>query len=384
MKVQKVIQYVFRSLFQVKNSVKVLLTSASFASHYGGPAYSVRSLATQLSSTGITVAIWAPDGSARSQPLLDLKPASGNIQLHELTGSLTAAIAKFGVPDIFHDSGLWLRHNYQIFATAISNSKPLLISTRGMLEPAALKYRRWKKCVAWNIYQKRILQGASALHVTSSLEASSVSALGLRPEVVCIANGLPVSFERPMLRAPGPKKVLFLGRIHPIKGLPMLIEAWSRIRPLDWILEIAGPDEVNHRESLEKCAKALSVQQSVHFTGRVDGEAKKELFSRAAVFVLPSHSENFGLAAGEALAAGLPVIATTGTPWQALESERCGWYVDTSVDGLEAGLRAALATPLDELQAMGLRGHSFVARSYSWVAVAEKMKLLYGRIVATR
>ncbi len=266
--------------------------------------------------------------------------------------------------------------------TAKRHAKPLVVSVRGMLEPAALQHRGWKKQIAWRLYQQRILDSAAALHVTSSLEDENVRVLGLRPRVITIPNGVNVPAACPDFAPPSsPSRVLFMGRVHPIKGLPMLLAAWERVHAQGWMLEIAGPDECGHLRDLRSLATSLGITETVTFVGAVAGREKAECLARAAVCVLPSHSENFGLAAAEALAAGRPVVATRATPWASLQTEHCGWHVPTSVDGLEEGLRAAIATPRVELAAMGARGHAFVARSYSWGRIAHEMVALYDSLV---
>lgn len=359
--------------------MKILLSSASFLPSYGGPAYSVRSLADRLARNGLDVAIWAPDGSAslattRTDPAVEV--ACG------LHGPLDQVLSTFGMPDIFHDSGLWWRHNRAINAAAGRFRRPVVVSVRGMLEPAALKHRGWKKWIAWRLYQRRNLETAAALHVTSDLEAGNVRALGLGPEIICIPNGITVPDLCPAyVPALKQKRVVFLGRIHPIKGLPMLLDAWARIRPTEWTLEIAGPDEGGHRAALEDQVVRLSLGSSVFFADPVGESGKSAFFERASVFVLPSHSENFGVAAGEALAAGVPVIATRATPWSALEAEACGWHVATSVEGLEHGLSKAFSTSPEELIAMGRRGHKYVAETFSWNRVGHEMTALYRRLL---
>jgi glycosyltransferase involved in cell wall biosynthesis len=330
---------------------------------------------------GLDSAIWAPDESAVCQTSrVETEAGPHAIALH---GSLSQALSTFGTPDIFHDSGLWWRHNRMIAATARRRGRPVVVSVRGMLEPAALNHRAWKKRLAWHFYQRHNLEKAAALHVTSDLEAKSVRALGLRSKIACIPNGISVPAQCPVRDLTRPKRMVFLGRLHPIKGLPMLLEAWARIRPTDWFLEITGPDEGGYRRRLEDQVEALNLNGTVCFTAPVGGAEKKALLARASVLVLPSYSENFGVAAGEALAEGLPVIATHGTPWAALESEGCGWHVATNVDGLERGLRNAFAAPQQQLTEMGRRGHAFAARAFSWNRVAGEMVALYQNILAT-
>src|SRR5207248_3046583 len=135
------------------------------------------------------------------------------------------------------------------------------------------------------------------------------------------------------------RTALFLGRIHPIKGLSLIIDAWAKLRPRKWQLQIAGPDEVGYRAELEKIVSAVSLSGAVHFSGPVHGEAKDRAFANADLFILPSFSESFGMVIGEALAHGVPVLTTTKTPWSKIAAEGCGWSVAPTSAGVLEGLR---------------------------------------------
>ncbi len=351
--------------------MKVLFSSASFKASYGGPAYSVARLAAALDDLGAEVAIWAPDGSAP-----EAGAAGGATALE---GNLADALTRFGDPDVFHDSGLWLGHNHAIAARARRHGKPLFVSTRGMLEPWALRHRAWKKKLAWALYQRRDLASASGLHVTSSTEENSVAALSLGPPIILAPNGVD------LLPVAGPatieRRIAFLGRLHPVKGLPLLIEAWGRVGQDGWTLEIAGPDEDDYRVELEHLIG--KARGDIRLIGPLRGKHKSDWLRRSHVFVLPSHTENFGLAAAEALALEVPVIASKGTPWSALGPEGCGWHVETSVDGLSAALEQALALGPDERQAMGQRGRAFVERAFTWQQTARTLWAAYKEAIET-
>src|SRR5690606_10208129 len=129
--------------------------------------------------------------------------------------------------------------------------------------------------------------------------------------------------------------------------------AWSRFRPAGWKSIIAGPDEGGYLNHLQRRSVQLGVNEDFDFIGSVDGEAKWDLYRRASLFVLPSYSENFGVVVGEALAAGVPVITTRATPWEILETNRCGWWIEPHAEALESALRIACMTTPEELAAMG-------------------------------
>jgi glycosyltransferase involved in cell wall biosynthesis len=173
-----------------------------------------------------------------------------------------------------------------------------------------------------------------------------------------------------------------LGRIYPIKGLPMLIEAWARARPDGWILRIAGPDEAGHQKQVEKAVIAAGLGQVVSFTGPLAYGMKKSAFFDAELFVLPTHSESFGIVVAEALAHGLPVLTTTGAPWSILPQSGCGWWVDATVDGIAEGLRQATVLDPETLWSMGAKGRALVSGQFGWKRIADLMLSTYDAVLA--
>jgi glycosyltransferase involved in cell wall biosynthesis len=182
----------------------------------------------------------------------------------------------------------------------------------------------------------------------------------------------------------GPRTALFLGRIYPVKGLPMLVEAWAKVRPPGWRLQIAGPDEAGHRAKVEAAVAAANLKDVVTFLGPIAGEAKQSVLFSADLFVLPSHSESFGMAVAEALAHGLPVLTTTGAPWPMLRQLDCGWWVDPTVDGLASGLKQATTQPPETLRAMGAKGREWVMTEFGWPSVANEFLRIYHEMSASR
>jgi glycosyltransferase involved in cell wall biosynthesis len=179
-----------------------------------------------------------------------------------------------------------------------------------------------------------------------------------------------------------PRVALFLGRIYPVKGLPMLIEAWARVRPHGWVLRIAGPDEAGHRREVERRVSAVGLNHVVDFRGPLEGHSKESAFAEADLFVLTSYSESFGMGIAEALAHGLPVLTTTGAPWPMLPKEGCGWWVDPTVDCVTEGLRQATSLNSESLREMGEKGRALVTAEFSWKSVAARMLTNYKKIVA--
>lgn len=327
---------------------------------------------------GIDVGLWSPDGTAPSTPLLP----RGTL-VRRLTGPLRKVLADFGPIDLIHDNGIWLRHHHELAHVALQERIPRIISTRGMLEPWEFSHKRWKKWPAWNLYQKRDLKTARFHHATCDREAENVSRMGLGVAVATIPNGVDIPDERRLAESRSvvgqgaPKVALFLGRLHPIKGLPMLLDTWARVRPEGWELHIAGPDEAGHRRELEHAAAAHGLQECVAFLGAVTPDCRTRLYGSAHLSILPSYSESFGMAVVEALAHGLPVLTTTATPWPMLPKMGCGWYVFPTTDTLSEALRDATCVGDDALREMGRKGREFVAAQYSWSEVTNSMIQLY-------
>ncbi len=362
--------------------MKVLLASASVDLAYGGPAVSVAALAAGLARAGVETGLWCPDGSAAR-----LASAGPGVRL--LGGTLDEATGAFGRPDLIHDSGLWWRHNHRIARHAAAHRLPRVVSTRGMLEPWARAHRRWRKEVAWRLYQARDLRSAGALHVTSPPEGENLAALMPGAPVACIGNGLELPAEADMAFAGGQRQgaarqALFLGRLHPVKGLPLLLGAWHRAAPPGWSLVLAGPDENGHRHLLEQEIARLGLGDRVAFAGPVSGADKTRLLAQSQLFVLPSHSESFGMAAGEALAHGLPVVTTTNVPWPQLVDRQCGWRVAGTVAALAGALAEATGCPPEKLAEMGRRGRHLVAGEFGWDSITRQFIDLYASVIANK
>lgn len=367
--------------------MKIFLASTSLHPTYGGPAYSVSRLAGALTKAGADVALWAADGSALSTLLLPAQTA-----VVRLTGSVAEALVSAGRIDILHDNGIWRPHNRHLSTLANKFDIPRLVSTRGMLEPWAFRHKRLKKSIAWTLYQRRDLKRAQLHHATAIQEAQNVRALGLGVSVRVIPNGVDVPnvnvetvrYGTDSVSSAGQRTALFLGRIYPIKGLPMLVEAWARVRPHGWRLQIAGPDESGHRAEVERAVLMAGLGDVVSFIGPVEGLAKSVAFSNADFLILPSHSESFGMVVVEALAHGLPVLTTSGTPWPGLLERGCGWWVNPTVDGLAEGL--VLATSLDSatLRTMGMKGRAWVSAEFAWESIATQFLAAYEQLLAQK
>jgi glycosyltransferase involved in cell wall biosynthesis len=377
--------------------LRVAALIASISKQYGGPAYSVRRLWQTVAEQGVSVTVHSADNfhvaetdedRAIWQPLAYHRwPAVAGTRALGYSTKMAS-----GLTDVLRDDdsiisqhGLWLYQGKVARETSRKLDVPVIVHPHGMLEPWALRRSGWKKRMVGFLWERENLKRAACLRVTAQSELESVRRFGLKNPVALIPNGVdvddftslpdPATADELFPALKGRRMLLFLSRLHPKKGLPMLLGAWSKLgaERKDWVLAIAGVDVGGHAGQLRQMIDELGLSSSVSFLGPLFGQDKLAAYARAEVFVLPSHSENFGVAIAEALAAGVPVITTKGTPWQGLEEYGCGWWVEPDEQSLEASLREALSLPPVELARMGARGRGWVARDFAWERIAEQM-----------
>lgn len=363
--------------------MRVLHSCPPLDPSWGGPFWSVRGLAQTLESVGCETSVRMPFAAAAMEHSPSWAPATmnceGSVRLRALGWSPEfAALVLRSSADILHTHGLWLHPSWVARSWKSRLGRPHVASIRGMLEPWALRHRRWKKWPTWHLLEKSNLRSASLLHATSEMELRSIRRAGLRNAVAVIPNGVSVP-DLSSLRVPKSERprAVALGRIHPVKGLDRLLEAWSEIRPRSWELVIAGPDEGGHLLELDSSRARLHLEDSVTFCGPVRGEAKRELLASADLLVAPSHSENFGIAIAEGLAHGLPVLTTQGTPWAILEAAEAGWWVENSVEAISEGLALATSKSRTDLHEMGSRGRDLMEAQFSWRTVGDRFRDSY-------
>jgi glycosyltransferase involved in cell wall biosynthesis len=377
--------------------LRVCQVVASINRDVGGPAVSVPALAVALAHRGLAVTLATLEYSRHGAQT----PAPGVNVLSLPAPWITQRCRGWNPPlrqelfelakhaDLVHNHGLWMFPNLYARQAAQHNGNPLVISPRGMLEQWSLGRSRTKKFLAWHAFEKNNLCAAKMFHATSTAELESLRRLGLRQPVAVIPNGV----ELPNLAATPPRAVLenkfpalagkrwllFLSRLHPKKGVDDLLRVWQKLAPQfpSWQLVLAGPDLDGHGEKFRRAAQELKLENCVTFTDQLAGAEKSAALGHAELFVLPTHSENFGLAIAEALAHGVPVLTTTGTPWRELVTKNCGWWIEPNKTALAATLTEALTLTPGARKEMGNRGRGLVEKKYSWSQAAEQMELAY-------
>src|SRR6266404_4915264 len=377
--------------------MKVVVTIATLNPQHGGPARTVPALCQALVRHGAEVEMVTIAERGRGAASLEtagfnatvIETGATRYQPRSWAAQFKDALSNAlrGKKDVvLCDVGLWLPSNHFAAQVAAQTQTPFVISPRGMLSGQALQFAKLKKRLAWIAYQKSDMKRAQVLHATSENEAKDFRQRGLTQPIAIVPNGVEVPVQlllRPTSHESS-RTLLFLSRLHQMKGLKDLVRAWAQVRPPHWRVVLAGPDEDGHRSEVESLIASLNLQSDFEFAGRADDETKWKLLSNADLFVLPSYSESFGLAIAEALAAEVPVITTRATPWSELESNQCGWWIETGVAALANSLAEATNKTAAELREMGERGRKLVLEKYSWDIVAERMLSIFEWLIERR
>ena len=286
-------------------------------------------------------------------------------------------------PDVFHANCCWLPMSAYTAMWARNAGYHVVYTPHGMLEPWIMKRHYWtKKFPASLLFQKRGIQIANVIHATAESEKHNLTQLGWNNNIEVIPNCVEIdkiTMKESWIRN---KNILFLSRVHVKKGINFLIEATANLKTelQGYTINIAGEGEESYINELKQLASKLGVENLIHFIGGVYGDKKWELFKKADLFVLPTHSENFGIVVAEALACGTPVITTQGTPWQELESYHCGWWTEIGTEATTKALKEFLQCTETQLEQMGKNGRKLIEEKYSSQKVAQDMVELYKKV----
>ena len=296
--------------------------------------------------------------------------------------------------DIVHLHCGWLFAVWWGAHCARKYGKPYVVMPHGSLEPERLKISKWKKRIVGSLFDKRVYRHASAVWVTAESEGVGVRQYGVTCPILVVPLGLDVEQYEQSLPSPsllsqlgvalGKKVVLYFSRITKIKGLDLLAAAWGRVVKEfpNWQLVVAGPDDYHgYRAVAERLFSRLCPADSYRFTGPVYGADKYSLLKSASVFVLPTRNENFSIAVQEALASSVPVVCTKGAPWQILETAKCGYWTEVSVEGIAAGLLHLMGCTGERRAEMGANGNALVRAKFSWPVITASMVKNYEAIL---
>ena len=326
--------------------MKILHTIASMASQSGGTTACTRELVQALNDLGCATDILTVEdraGSPAEEESSFIRAVPNDLCTPlGISMNLRRRLGAWRDYDLYHTNGLWLDVNHATCAQARKTRKPCVASPHGMLYPQALRE------------------------------------LGFANPVAVIPNPVAVpSWIGQIRRSAGERfRAGFLGRFHPIKNLESLIRAWGSLNLRDAELLLIGDGPEDYAAQLKRLAAEVG-GPGIRFTGFAAGREKYELLASLNVLCAPSHQENFGMSIAEGLLAGTPVIASKGTPWEELDTRRCGWWRDNSPAALAAALEEAFNLTPEESRAMGDRGRSLIMETYASPQVAASMKRLY-------
>ena len=296
--------------------------------------------------------------------------------------------------DVVHVHGVWLFPNITVAWNARRKKVPYIVRPAGSLDPTPLRMKGFKKRLYLNAIERHLVNNAAAIHAVSENEARNLSELGFTSPVVTIPNGISriatdvrsdiKAVNRAELGLPAKEQlILFVGRIHPIKNLEFLGRVFQSLlsklqAPVK--LLIAGPDDHAYAEQLKAYYQNLGIGEHVQFLGEVLGEQKDTLYRACDLFVLPSHTENFGFVVIEALAAGLPVIVSDKTPWAAVNEARAGYCLPLE-EAIFVEKMQALLSDVNCLQEKGAHALQF-ARQFTWENINQRMIEFYQNVTA--
>lgn len=360
-----------------------IIHSGSLNVKSGGPALSTYLTIKGLKKNGVDAEIIMP-------PLdVDGKLIANDVDIY-YTAPITNArlgymprvsdtLKKLPSYDLYHIQGLWQWLGHSVAAYARRNNRPYVMTLRGMLYPQALAHSAWIKKFSLALYQRKDLQRAACIQATCEEEMKYYRDLGFTNPVAILPNPIETrSIIERSIPINNCFRIGYLGRVHPRKRIERLIYAFDAMRKelCDAELLIIGADDKSYEEFLRKEVERLHLD-NVRFTGFLTGQEKDEAIMSLSYLVVPSDFENFGNIVTEALVRGVPVIASKGTPWQALEEYRCGWWIDNSQSCINQAIYKAISTSEKERIIMGENGKRLMRENYSVEVLGAKMKRLY-------
>lgn len=284
-------------------------------------------------------------------------------------------------PHIIDVQGLWMYTSLANLHHHRRCCRPYIITPRGMLDPWALANSAWKKRLATFLYEKRNIAGAACLHALNIAEAKAIRAFGFTNPIAVVPNGVDLPSPAGHPARGGRPTLLFLGRIHPKKGIAELLQAWAVVAKesvaADWRLLVAGWDDGGHLAALQRQAEKLGIADRVAFPGPLFGEQKARAFAAASAFILPSFSEGLPMAVLEAWSYRLPVLITREC--NVPEGFVAGAAIEVTTEPTELAQRVRVLMTMSETQrrAMGVAGRRLVEERFTWDRVAAEMHEVY-------
>ncbi len=384
--------------------MKVLHLIPSISPRRGGPSQAVLAMVAGLRQQGVEASILTtnddgPDVFAamplgqwhehQGVPVLAFSrwsPPQRALREFAVSPALTGWLWKhLGSFDLLHIHALFSYPSTSAMAVARARHVPYVLRPLGLLNRWSLQQSVGRKQLLLRLIERRNIQGAAAMHFTSTAERDEVTELGFHHADFVLPLGVDLPPLAPLPRSHDAAiRFLFLSRLHLKKQLPVLLEALALLHQrhpeAPWTLQIAGEGEASYLNQLQALATTLGLSHRVAWLGFVAGQAKQDLLQQADWFLLPSASENFGIAAAEALAAGTPVILAPGVALaEAVAAAGAGWICEASPEALASRLESCLLPPAEAMRQAARR---LAQESYSWPAISSSLSNQYQGILA--
>lgn len=372
--------------------LKLGILVASLSRNAAGVHTSSSNLAAAVSGYGVEVTAFGVEDQHTKDDAADWRSV-------EIRSAAAAGPAQYGFStellrsvmaadlDLLHLHGLWMYPSVVALWWARRTLRPHVVSPHGMLQPWALCGVSWRKRLAQLLYEDKQLRRAACLHALTADEAQAFRDYGLKNAICVIPNGVevpPVSnsqwISRTRCDSRGRRVLLYLGRLHPSKGIVQMLEAWSVVRPdvkAGWVLTIAGWGQSEFEAVVREKVVALSIQGGVEVVGPLYGREKVDVLQRARGFILPSLSEGLPTSILEAWAYGIPVLMTRQCNLD--HGVKCGAALEIGHGVLDIahGIECLMKKSESELDGMGQAGRDLVTSRYSWATVAEEFAGVY-------
>jgi glycosyltransferase involved in cell wall biosynthesis len=369
---------------------KIIQITPAISEESSGPSYSVRRLTESLIEIGRDVELVSLEWPNTPKiNILHTFPIYGNTRIGrspELFDWLNKRASKTANTPIFHNHGMWQMNAVYPGTIANKYNIPYIVSPRGTFSQKAFNSGSIIKKCFWPLYQRPSFKNVSLFHATSYQEYLDIRNRGFKQPVSIIPNGIdiPPRFEKSEQSI---RTLLFLGRIHPIKGLDLLLPAWKILQDKfpDWQLRIIGNDfgyhgTTGYKNKIIKLSNQLKIKRVI-FSDALFGIEKWKAYSDSDIYILPTYSENFGVTVAEALSSGIPVIVTKGAPWENIEKIGAGYWTDIKIESLTNAMEKLMLMTPYEINKMGEKGRDWMINEYSWNYIANKMSNMYDWVV---
>lgn len=374
------------------NRPKVALLTTVNSRSAGGLYTSVRYLGLNIYRQGVDIRLFSYDDQFSSEDrfVYEDMPMTlyrrSNLPLLKQFSYSTDLMRKLEdfSPNIIHVQGIWTYNSYAAYKYKKKHPETkVVITPRGMLDPWAVKNNGWKKKIVGYLYEYANLRSADCMHALCKSEYESMRLFGLKSPIAVMPNAYNLPKDLTFDRTHNKKVMLFVGRIHPKKGIRELLSAIKLVKDENpellakWVFRIAGWDQNGHIQELMSQSTNLELDEYVKFIGSVYADKKDEEMRKANAFVLTSFSEGLPMSVLEAWAYKLPVLMTDYCNIPEGFEASAAIRVDTTPESIKAGLISILSMDDAKLNEIGENGYNLVKEKFTWEHIAQQSVDVY-------